>query len=607
VAILMRLWLLLALTLTAYSAQAAQLQLPQQGCAAWRQLAALRLEGTFEEGGLKGAHTFLVDPRDGRHVTTWNFGTFSEASGFDGRVGWAQDRSGGSHELNAAAARAISTTEAWLFHRGWCSDPQLTIEPLPDASHAHITERVWRVTPKDGIPLILRFDRATGLLHQAEYRLWGNRLIRQYDDWRDAGQGVMVAFTERDEDPEDEDTQTIALTSVKRNAKPFRPSEFARPPRPKDYAVLGGADSSTVSYDDDGVARLYVPVFVNGKGPYAFEIDTGGHLIIGSELAATLGLDAAGSFSNSGAGTTLTRTGVAVHQEIRVGAAVLYRQVANVRPFSNDRGTGKPARAGLLGLELFERFAVQVDRAHKTITLTPLEKFTGGSGTALPIRFIEDAPLTKGAYNGRPGEFEIDSGNAGPTIIEGYWAHQQGLDTSLSQGLPWGVGSQTAGYQEWLSRGNLSLGPLQFPHQLVSYVGQPATGSESTRLQAGLAGEWLLHCFDTTYDYEHGLIWLGTRHDCPSLPFNRAGLRIAKENGALIVVAVVPGAPAAVAGMAAGDKIISIGDKDASGLTAPDASALLAGPLGSELEIVFVSKSVGEQKRARLKLAELVP
>src|SRR5690242_18894538 len=165
----MRLGLLLALTLTAHSAQAARLQLPQQGCAAWRQVAALRLEGTFEAGGLKGAHTFLVDPRDGRNVTTWNFGTFSEASGFDGRIGWTQDRSGGSHELDAAAARAISTTEAWLFQRGWCSDPQLTIEPLPDASHAHISERVWRVTPKDGIPLILRFDRATGLLHQAEY------------------------------------------------------------------------------------------------------------------------------------------------------------------------------------------------------------------------------------------------------------------------------------------------------------------------------------------------------------------------------------------------------------------------------------------------------
>jgi hypothetical protein len=582
-------------------------QLPQSGCVEWQRTQALRLEGAIEAGGLTGTVTFLVDPRDGRNVATWSFGSFSEAAGFDGRVGWAQDRSGGSHDLNAAAARAISTTEAWLFRRGWCSERDVTIEPLPSESTDGVTERAWRVTPRDGIPVTLRFDRASGVLHQAEYRLWGNRLIRHYDDWRDVGQGVKVAFSERDEDPEDEDTRTIALTSVKLDAKPFPPSAFARPARPRDYAIRGGADSATVDYEDDGGARLYVPVFVNGKGPYAFEVDTGGHLIIGADLSASLGLAPVGAFANTGAGTGITQTGVVTNQEIRIGDAVLYRQVAKVRPFANDRVTGKPPRSGLLGLELFERFAVQVDRARKTITLTPLEKFPGGRGTALPIHFIEDAPLTQGAYDGHPGDFEIDSGNAGPTIIEGYWAHEQGLDTSLSAGLAWHAGSGSNGYQEWLTRADLSLGAIKFPHQLVSYVGQPVRGSESTRLQAGVAGEWLLRCFDTTYDYERGVVWLGARHDCPGPSFNRAGLRVANDGGTLVAAAVLPGTPAAAAGIAAGDRIISIGGKEASVLTAKDAGVLLAGPIGVELEIVFVSKSGGDRRTARLKLEELVP
>jgi hypothetical protein len=293
--------------------------------------------------------------------------------------------------------------------------------------------------------------------------------------------------------------------------------------------------------------------------------------------------------------------------EIRIGDAMLYRQVAKIRPFANDRSAGHAPRVGLLGLELFERFAVHVDRTRKTLTLTPLEKFRGGTGTARPIRFIEDAPLTSGAYDGHPGDFEIDSGNAGPTIIEGYWAQENGLDISLSKGILWGAGSGAAGYQEWLSHGDLALGPIKFARQLVSYVGQPVRGSESTRLQAGLAGEWLLHCFDTTYDYEHGFIWLGTPRDCPSLAFNHAGLRVTKDNGTLAAAGVVPGSPAAAAGIAAGDEIVAIAGQEASALSARDAASLLAGPIGTELEIVFSSKSGGDRRTARLKLAEFVP
>ena len=494
-----RIWLLLAAV--APGTCLAQSILPQVGCAEWHRASALTLDGTVQEGGLNGRFTLLLDTHGGRNAVSRDFGVFSESSGFDGKVGWSRDRSGGSHDLNAEAALAISTSESWILRRGWCDVHDVVIEPMPDESDAGAAVSVWRITPKDGIPTILRFDRRSGLLRQAEYRMWGNRLIRHYDNWRDVGRGIMVALSERDEDPEDEETETITVSSARLGKRHFPPSTFVRPAQPKDYTILGGAQSTTVPYEDDGGARIYVSVFINGQGPYAFEIDTGGHLIIGTELAKALELEPVGQFTNTGAGTAVTLTGAVANQEIRIGNAVIRRQVAKVRPFPNDRITGRSPRMGLLGLELFERFAVRIDRAKKEVVLTPLERFTGGSGTALPIRFIEDAPLTRGAYNGIDGDFEIDSGNSGPTIIEGYWAHAHGLDATLSKGLPWTAGTGASGYREWLSRGNLELGPIKLPHQIVSYVGQPARGAESTQLQAGLAGEWALRCFDTTYDY----------------------------------------------------------------------------------------------------------
>jgi hypothetical protein len=349
-------------------------------------------------------------------------------------------------------------------------------------------------------------------------------------------------------------------------------------------------------------------VFINGKGPFAFELDTGGHFIIGKDLATTLGLDAVGKFSNTGAGTAITQAGVAADQEIRIGNAVISGQPANIRSLANDRISGKPPRAGIIGLELFERFAVAIDRGKKTVTLTPLEQFKGGTGTPLPVHFIEDAPLALGAYNGVPGDFEIDSGNSGVTIIEGYWAHEHGFDVPLAKGLAWGAGSGAGAYPEWISRGDIALGPIMLPHQIVSYVGQPERGSESTRLQAGLAGEWALRCYDMTYDYGHSVVWIGARHpDCSEPAFNRAGLRLTKDKDGFVADAVVPGTPAAAAGLTAGDRIVAIAGKDASTLTTRDANTLLTGSVGSEIKIRYIPKTGSDARDVHIKLVELVP
>ena len=53
------------------------------------------------------------------------------------------------------------------------------------------------------------------------------------------------------------------------------------------------------------------------------------------------------------------------------------------------------------------------------------------SGDKLALKFAEDAPLIAGSFAHRPGDFMLDTGNAGPTIIEDFWA--QGLTAGLQQ------------------------------------------------------------------------------------------------------------------------------------------------------------------------------
>jgi len=593
------------------NATPANSQIPQAKYRTPDNVMMIELRGTSEAGGLTGRFTMIVDLRSGRYVAQRDYGIYSEAIGFDGRLGWKRDRSGASHFLDSDPARAITVTEAWLFRRRWCEESnEARLQANPDEKDGEVTETVWNVTPKGGIPVLLRFEKANGLLRQSEVSLWSSRLIRHYSDWREID-GVLIPFAEKDEYPEDESVELIKIDSAKVNLRSVDSKIFERPPNIHDYAITGNKLSTTVPYEDDGVGRIFVPVFIDDKGPYPFEIDTGGHLILTSATAEKLNLKPIGNASATGGGSGVTHEGTVHAKEIRIGDAVIRDQPVWVIPFpdsSNDRGPRAP-RAGFLGLELFERFAVQLDRKAKAVTLTLLEKFDGkAQGVRLPICFTEDAPLTRGSFNGVSGDFELDSGNAGPAIIEGYWAHEHGLESFLARGLPWAGSGVGGDYGEKLSRGDITLGPIKFPHEVVSYAGLVQRGSESTKLQAGVIGESSLYQFDMVYDYAREQVWIDPKTNVPRRAFNREGLRLKKEKpNAFTVAFVAPNSPAETAGIKNGDQILSINEKPASQLSYSDAVVIFSQSEGPKITLLVSPKSGGSTSRVGLRLKEMLP
>ena len=594
------------------NAIAADAQMPRTKYRPPDNVTTIVLRGTSEAGGLTGRFTMTVDLHSGRYVAQRDYGVYSEATGFDGRLGWKRDRSGASHFLDSAPARAIDATTAWLFRRGWCEDKDGTtrVESRPDEKDGEVTEAVWNVTPKAGIPVLLRFERANGLLRASEVSLWSSRLIRHYSDWREI-EGVLIPFAEKDEYPEDESLEVIKINSAKVNPQNADDKIFERPPNIHDYAIKGDKISTTVQYEDDGVGRIFVPVFIDDKGPYPFEIDTGGHLIFTVATAEKLNLKPVGNATATGGGTGVAHEGTVRVKEIRIGEAVIRDQPVWVIPLpdsSNDRGPRAP-RAGFLGLELFERFAVQLDRKAKTVTLTPLEKFEGkGQGLKLPICFTEDAPLTRGTFNGVSGDFELDSGNAGPAIVEGYWAREHDLDSLLARGLPWAGSGVGGDYGEKLSRGDITLGPIKLPHEVVSYAGLMQRGSESTKLQAGVVGESSLYRFNMVYDYAREQVWVDPKTDVPERAFNRAGLRLKKGKPTAFTVAfVAPNSPAEAAGIKEGEEILSINEKPAAQLSYSDAAVIFSQSEGTKVTLLARPPAGGSTRRVDLHLKEMLP
>jgi hypothetical protein len=601
--------LLLCTTFIAnFSAADVVTPLPQATCVGWNKITTITSRGKTEDEGFNGSFTKTLDTRTGRYIVVSDYKMYKVADGFDGQFEWSQDWSGASHYLNSRAAQSISVTKAWLRRRGWCGPNTGQTEVIGLGSAA---EDVWRVTPPNGIDAILRFDRASGLLRSSEIREQFNVSIQQYDDWKDIGAGVLFPFTQRNGDPDEDATESTKVTVAKFDARPRATGVFAKPGQPRDYLIVGGAKSATVSYEDGGRGRIYVSVLIDAKGPFPFEVDTGGHLILTPETAAQIHLVPVGNFSNSGGGPGVDHSGVVSTREIRIGSAVMQNQIANVLAISkigNDRGA-RPPRAGILGLELFERFAVQLDRTAKTLTLTPLESFQGvARDQTIPIRFTDDSPEAVGTFNGISGDFMLDTGDAAPAIIYGYWAQEHGLSAALSQGVQWssvGVGGE---FPVRLSRGDLTLGPLSLPHEVVSYTGIGKHGDSSTRLLAGIIGESSLYRFNMTYDYGHQVVWIDPEPKVAERAYNRAGLELKRDSTGMFEITIVaPNSAGAIAGLKTGDRISSINSQPVSQLSPSDALVIFGGPIGSNVDLLITPKNGGDARSVQLQLKELLP
>jgi hypothetical protein len=595
------------------SAAAVATPLPQTTCFGWSKIATITSRGKTEDEGFNGSFTKTLDTRTGRYIVVSDYKMYTVADGFDGQFEWSQDWSRASHYLNSRAAQSISITTAWLRRRGWCepNTGQTEVIALPDNQAGNVVENVWRVTPRNGIDAILSFDRASGLLRSSEIRQQFNVSKQRYDEWKDIGGGVLFPFTQRNGGPNEDATESTRVTAAKYDARPRSTGVFAKPAQPRDYLIVGGAKSATVSYEDGGRGRIYVSVFIDDRGPFPFEVDTGAALLLTPETAAQLRLVPVGNIANSGGGPGIDHSGLVRTREIRIGSAIIQNQVANVLAISkigNDRGA-RPPRAGILGLELFERFAVQLNRTAKTLTLTPLERFQGVPGDrAIPIRFTDDSPEAAGTFNGVSGDFMLDTGDAAPAIIYGYWAQEHGLSATLSQGVQWsgvGVGGE---FPVLLSRGDFTLGSLSFPRQVVSYTGIGKHGDSSARLLAGVIGESSLYRFNMTYDYGHQTVWIDPEPKVAERAYNRAGLELKRDaTGMFEITIVAPNSAGASAGLKAGDRISSINSQPVSQLSPSDALVIFAGPIGSNVDLLVTPKDAGTARSMHIQLKELLP
>lgn len=464
---------------------------------------------------------------------------------------------------------------------------------------AGATYDVLKVTPKDGKDFQAWFDAKTHLLSRTVEVQSGNTVTTTLSDYKSFDGAMMPVKATIDDGTGAKYIQTITLTDAKFTAKEDNAAFSAPKVELNDFKIAGGAKEATFPIQIIN-NHIFGTVMVNGKGPYTFIFDTGGHNLITPKTAKKLNLKMEGSMPGQGVGNKVEDIGITKLDTVDIAKKVtLDKQTFFVLDFAGDDDTEGFPMEGMIGFEGFRRFVTQIDYSAGTMTLMLPGAFDPkNAGTPIPFEMNGQIPQVKGSFEGISGLFDIDTGARDEVTLTGPFAKKEGLRAKHPKGVEavdgWGVGGPARGY---VTRGGeLMLGDVKIP-SVVASLSLQEKGSFSDASYAANVGGGILKRFVVTFDYEHRIMYLkpaaGPLTDIGT--FDRSGMWVNGVKGqGYKIMDVTKGGAAETAGLKVGDIITTVDGKPAKGPIYAIRKAWRNEPAGTVVEL-----GVGSGKDAR--------
>ena len=602
--------LLVAISLLAAMAMAAEPPSPTAtllaqmrqayGGDAWSRAGALVAHGSESADGLDGPLDAVVDLRTGHNATHTDNGVFESAYGCDADGCWHVGISGLVHGYDSAEAARTATTENWLGRFGFLFPEQLPAiyRVLPDTLEDGKRYQRLEATPAGGHAVTLWIDPAT---HRVDRAIWHESFListLHYADYRRVDglwlpfriTGMSTTVAGGGDSASIDTIEHYDVLSTVPAARLQRPDRTVR-----NVTMARGATRATSPMRLEG-GMLLVEASINGKGPLPFILDTGGHAILTTDAAKRLGLATHGAGSSTGSGPGAMSTAYTRVAHLTLGDADIEDQTFLVMPYPYpfyERGQRTPV-AGILGLEIFQRFAVTFDYDHKQLVLQPFDHGAApppGTGTAVPIFFTDDMPLVDAAMDGRHGVFGVDTGNSGKLLVFPQWAAREGLFSRYENGSPRPGGGVGGIYISHVSHArSLQLGDARIDDPLIQLTRADA-GATGNPTEAGNIGQDILSRFNVHFDYRRARMYLAPRAQAHAANYATAGFAVAKlqEHPDRFVVGwVLDDGPAAQAGLKKGDLITAVNGTRATQLSGRNLRDLARGqPEGTHLQLTL--------------------
>jgi hypothetical protein len=555
--------------------------------------ATIETEYAYSGSGLTGTTRSITDRVAGAYVDSYVIGPSRGASGFDGRLAWMQDISGAYTPQDGGDRRQVAVNEAYRNANGWWRKDRGGAR-IELAGRETMADHL-QVTPRGGKVFDAWFDAATHHLVRVDEMQQFLPIVSRFADYGPE-HGVVVAHAITvDSGTGPAGMQATRLTRLAIGpARPLR--AYAMPAwKPADAFIDGGAAQTVVPIRLAN-NHIFVDAFVNGRGPYAFFVDTGGHTILTPSTLAAVGLTSVGAASSSGAGEQSTTNGYVRVREIAIGAMRLRDQTAFTLEIGSTETEGFVV-GGMIGFEVFRRFVVRIDYGALTMTLIDPARFDPrDAGTPIPFRFYDHNPEVEGRFGDVPGRFHIDTGSRSEVDLTTPFVTRARLHEAYPRGVlavsGWGVGGPVKSYVVRVR--SLTLGSVTVDAP-VAGLSTSRAGSFSDPNYEGNVGTGLLKRFTVTFDYAHRRMYLEARVPPPADAgtFDQSGLWINLASEGFAIVDVAAGSAGDEAGLAVGDVITAIDGQVAATLTLSDARMRLrVPPAGTVVHLQVVRANV---------------
>jgi len=232
---------------------------------------------------------------------------------------------------------------------------------------------------------------------------------------------------------------------------------------------------------------------------------------------------------------------------------------------------------GTLGRDFFSDVVIEIDYARQTVQLyDPATYKYSGRGTSIPLTFAGGVPQIPAKFSvagqrAHEGSFIVDTAAESSVVITDRYAGSHHVFSAHVKTLPtWdpALGGERSGVVGRLK--GFHLGPYVTEGALAVFSPTNLIGSGDSNA-AGLIGAGMLRRFIVTFDFPHHQLILE-----PNIHFmeydeeDKSGLGVIAKGPGLKtfeIVQVLPGSPAAEAGIQKGDLIAGIGDDAAADLT----------------------------------------
>jgi len=539
------------------------------GGAAWDRIEGWVEQGTLQAGGLAGRYQTWLDFPHLRSLTTFTLGPSSGSQGWDGRQAWSTDSARevrierGGEAVASAIGDAYLSTFAWYFPDRWPA----TLHFEGERRDGALLYDVVRVAPKGADPFALWFDHTSHRLARAVQLSGPMPATFLFLDWR-VQDGVSLPFeTIQRVGGNARFDQVGHITSLDLS-HPVPAARFAPPPPPAyDATFPAGRSAVTVPFRLIN-NHIYLDASIDGAPPAPFVFDTGATNVLDTGYARSRGLAIAGALPGGGFGNAIASSGFTSVRSVSIGGLALSHQVFSTFDDTGWSRVEGVRSAGLLGYEFAQRTVVRIDYADRRITFTRPDAFRPPPGVT-PIPFVFDAhiPVVEGSLDGIAGQFEIDTGSRASLILMHPFVVAHGLiaryHATRMVTIGYGLGGPA---RALLARGGeLTLGPVRLARPVVEMEADGGGASAATHTAGNVGGD-LLRRFTVTLDYDRHLIWLQpNRLSGEPERFDRSGMWIVRAaDGAIAIADISGGGAAQAAGLAAGDRILSVGGHPAA-------------------------------------------